>query len=79
MGGRFRSCLTREEDYVPGCYRYIELNPLRAGMVEHPAEYRWSSYRANAQGEAEKLLKQHPIYLALGLTACKRLTQLRDF
>jgi putative transposase len=37
--GRFRSCLTREESYVLGCYRYIELNPVRAGMVEHPGDY----------------------------------------
>jgi putative transposase len=48
--GRFRSCLTQEEDYVVGCYRYIELNPVRATMVKHPAEYPWSSYRANALG-----------------------------
>jgi len=50
--GRFRSCLTQEEAYVLACQRYIELNPVRAGMVEHPADYCWSSYRANAQGEA---------------------------
>jgi putative transposase len=42
----------QEEAYVLACYRYIEMNPVRAGMVEHPAEYRWSSYRANAQGGA---------------------------
>jgi putative transposase len=47
--GCFRSCLTKEGDYVLGCYRYIELNPVRANMVNHPAEYRWSCYRANAQ------------------------------
>jgi len=46
--GRFRSCLTQEEGYALGCYRYIELNPVRANRVEHPAEYPWSSYRANA-------------------------------
>lgn len=41
--GRFRSCLTQSEDYVLACYRYIELNPVRAGMVRHPGDYRWSS------------------------------------
>jgi len=51
--GRFRSCLVQAEDYLLGCQRYIELNPVRANMVAHPAEYRWSSYRANAQGEAD--------------------------
>ena len=64
--GRFRSCLTQEEDYVLGCYRYIELNPVRANMVEHPAEYLWSSYRANAQGEHSALLTHHPLYTAFG-------------
>ena len=47
-GERFRSCLTQEDSYVLGCYRYIELNPVCAGMVEHPGEYRWSSYLAEA-------------------------------
>ena len=50
--GRFRSCFTQEENYILACYRYIELNPVRASIVEHPAEYRWSSFRANAQREA---------------------------
>ena len=53
--GRFKSCLTREESYVMSCYRYIELNPVRANMVEHPADYEWSSYRRNAQGERSDL------------------------
>lgn len=63
--GRFRSCLTQEESYVLGCYRYIELNPVRAGMVEHPGDYRWSSYGANAQGEANDWLQPHACYQAL--------------
>jgi len=64
--GRFRSCLMQEEAYVLACYRYIEMNPIRAGMVEHPAEYRRSSYRANAQGEFSALRCPHPLYEALG-------------
>jgi putative transposase len=48
------------------CYRYIELTPVRAGMVEHPADYPWSSYRFNGQGMANALLSQHPLYTALG-------------
>jgi putative transposase len=64
--GRFRSCLTQEEDYVLGCYRYIELNPVRANMIGHPAEYPWSSYRANAQSESSTLLTPHRLYTALG-------------
>lgn len=64
--GRFRSCLMQEESYVLACYRYIEMNPVRAEMVEHPAEYRWSSYRVNAQAEQSALIKQHSLYQALG-------------
>ena len=58
--------MTREEEYVLGCYRYIELNPVRANMVWHPAEYAWSSYRFNAQGEHSIPLVEHPVYTALG-------------
>ncbi len=64
--GRFRSCLTQQESYLLACQRYIELNPVRAGMVEHPGEYRWSSYRANAQGEDNPFIQPHELFLALG-------------
>ena len=60
--GRFRSCLTQEDDYLLACQRYIELNPIRAEMVKHPAEYRWSSYRANAQGDNDPLIVPHSLY-----------------
>ncbi len=64
--GRFRSCLTQEKEYVLDCYRYIELNPVRASMVKDPAEYTWSSYRANALGEDNALLTPHFLYNGLG-------------
>lgn len=76
--GRFRSCLTQEEDYLLACQRYIELNPVRANMVEHPAEYRWSSYRANAQEEVNPLVTTHPLYLALGQEAASRAAAYRE-
>lgn len=76
--GRFRSCLTQEESYVLGCYRYIELNPVRAGMVEHPGEYQWSSYRANAQGEASSVLRPHESYRRLGTDEQARHTAYRE-
>lgn len=76
--GRFRSCLTQEESYLLACQRYIELNPVRAGMVEHPADYPWSSYRANAQGEEDALVTPHEIYLGLGATEASRLTAYRE-
>ena len=64
--GRFRSCLTQTEDYVLACYRYIELNPVRAGMVTRPQDYRWSSYHANALGKARRFIVPHEQYLRLG-------------
>jgi putative transposase len=64
--GRFRSCLTLSDSYALACYRYIELNPVRANMVELPIDYRWSSYSANAEGQANSLVTPHSVYLALG-------------
>lgn len=66
--GRFRSCLTQSEDYVLACYRYIELNPVRAGMVMKPQDYRWSSYHANGLGKASALITPHDEYRRLGKT-----------
>ena len=71
--GRFRSCLIESETYVLACHRYIELNPVRAQMVEHPAMYVWSSYRANGQGEPSSLLTPHPLYQELGRDEASRL------
>ena len=63
--GRFRSCLVSTDDYFLACQRYIELNPVRAGMVASPGEHRWSSYPANAQGRIDPLVTPHPLYLGL--------------
>lgn len=76
--GRFRSCMTQEADYVLGCYRYIELNPVRAGMIDHPAGYRWSSYRTNAQGEPSLLLQPHAVYCALSFDEHARAAAYRE-
>lgn len=76
--GRYRSCLTQAEDYLLACQRYIELNPVRACMVAHPGEYRWSSYRANAQGEFDALIQPHEVYRALGMDDASRQTAYRE-
>lgn len=57
--GRYKSSLVQAETYLLFCHRYVELNPVRAGMVADPARYRWSSYRANALGEADTLVTPH--------------------
>jgi REP-associated tyrosine transposase len=58
--------------HVLACMRYIEMNPVRAGLVRHPAHYRWSSYLANALGEADALVTPHALYCALGRSADER-------
>ena len=63
---RYKSSLIQAETYLLACQRYIELNPVRAAMVEDPAHYRWSSYRANALGQADARLTPHAIYRELG-------------
>lgn len=76
--GRYKSCPTQAETYLLACQRYIELNPVRANMVEHPADYRWSSYRANAQGEPSDLISQHEVYARLGLNDADRFSAYRE-
>jgi len=76
--GRFKSCIVDSDAYVLACYRYIELNPVRAGMVNAPELHRWSSYRANAEGHANGLVTPHPIYQALGPTVERRRAGYRE-
>ena len=66
--GRHKGCIIESEAYFLICMRYIEMNPVRAGMVEHPAQYRWSSYAANARGVDNAVIQAHEQYLALGHT-----------
>jgi putative transposase len=66
--GRYKATLIDSEAYLLTCMRYIELNPVRAGMVAHPSDYPWSSYRCNALGQPDELVKPHPEYLRLGKT-----------
>jgi putative transposase len=76
--GRYKSCLVDSSAYVLACYRYIELNPVRAGMVPAPAEYRWSSYSGNAGLRPDALLFPHAEYNALTLNAGRRYQSYRD-
>jgi len=64
--GRYRACLVDHEHYLLTCYRYIELNPVRAGMVKQAAAYPWSSHRHTAWGHFDPLVSPHGFYLALG-------------
>lgn len=76
--GRYRSCLVGAEDYLFEVYRYIELNPVRVGMVNDPSEYNWSSYRINALGVDSQLCTPHEQYLLLGNTKQERQASYRQ-
>lgn len=70
--GRFKASPVHAESYLLKCMRYIELNPVRAGMVKKPGDYRWSSFRRNGLGQADSLIKEHSIYTALGRESAER-------
>jgi putative transposase len=64
--GRYKAGLVEDDIYLLRCHRYIELNPVRAAMVSHPADHPWSSFACNAIGKPDVLVQPHPTYLALG-------------
>lgn len=64
--GRFRACLVEAENYLFTLYFYIELNPVRAGMVKHPSQYKWSSYAINTGAVSSSLCTPHPLFYQLG-------------
>lgn len=70
--GRYRASLVEADAYLLACYRYIELNPVRAGMVPEPAAYPWSSYRWHALGHPDPVVTDHALYLALARTPQER-------
>lgn len=67
--GRHKASLVNADEYLLKCYRYIEMNPVAAGMVTTPEQYRWSSYGWHAWGKANPLISDHALYDVLGTTA----------
>jgi putative transposase len=70
--GRYRSCPVPTERYLMTCQRYVELNPVRAFMVEQPGEYAWSSHLANAGAREDSLVQPHYLYMSLGSNPAAR-------
>jgi len=64
---RYKASLVDAEHYLLACYKYIELNPVRAKMVEHPADHPWSSYAVNSGIKTRQQLKMHDVYKCLGV------------
>jgi putative transposase len=75
--GRFKGSMIESEQYLLCCYRYIELNPVRANMVKKPEEWKWSSYACNAYGENNPLIRPHEVYLAIDKDEEKRVEYYR--
>ncbi len=70
--GRFKSSLVDSDHYLFALYKYIEMNPIKANMVTHIADYPWSSYQHNALGQTDKLITEHKQYQALAKTPTLR-------
>ena len=77
--GRFRSCVVDSREYVLACYRYIELNPVRAKILDSPLSYPWSSYGANTGALKDPSLTEHVEYSALGWNSEARQSAYRAF
>ena len=78
-GGRHKGNIIESESYFLTCMKYIELNPVRAGMVAHPANYPWSSYSYNGLGVSNVILTPHNEYLVLAKKSSERLKLYNDF
>jgi len=77
--GRYRASLVEAERYLLTCYRYIELNPVRArDMADTPEDYPWSSVHANALGHSDACVTSHALYESLGQTPEKRQAAYRE-
>lgn len=77
--GRYKASLVESSAYLLSCYRYIEQNPVRAMyMVQHPGDYEWSSFQANAHGKGDAWLTPHPEYQALGKSRLERQQNYRE-
>jgi putative transposase len=70
--GRYKSCLVDSETYVLRCYRYIDLNPVRARLIDDAMQFQWSSAAAHGGYRTNPLLTPHATYIALGTHATER-------
>lgn len=77
-GGRYKASIVESDGYLMTCYRYIEMNPVRAGLARHASDYRWSSHGYNALGEDNGLIVEHALYRALGASFEERRSAYRE-
>lgn len=81
LEGRFKSPIVSDDEYLLTVMRYIEQNPVRAGIVGHPGDYAYSSFRGNTSAEKDSLLdkEDNPVYAGFGKTAEERAERYREF
>lgn len=77
--GRYKSSPIQTEGYLLACLRYVELNPVRAGMVDKPGDYPWSSYQPRISGKSSERLDDHPCYTALARSPDTRAIRYDEF
>src|SRR3972149_3872162 len=76
---RYKSIIISKDDYLLACGSYVELNPVRAGIVKDPRDYKWSSYNAYAYGKGDSLVDEHLIYKDLSKDETQRRKKYREF
>lgn len=76
---RYKSALVERDNYLLECRRYIERNPLRAGLVKDPMEYPWSSYKIYGYGKRDELTDRHDLYEAMGKGPSQRQRAYREY
>ena len=77
--GRYKSLIISKDEYLIACAKYIELNPLKAKIVNNPKEYKYSSYSAYAYGKEDEIVEYDPIYLDWGKTDKERQLYYRKY
>lgn len=76
---RYKSIIISKDDYLLACGSYVELNPVRAKIVDDPMKYPWSSYRVYAHGKKNVIVDEHPVYIELSEDAGERRKKYREF
>jgi putative transposase len=70
--GRFRTAVITDERYWLTCMRYVEMNPVRAGLAGSAESYQWCSYRTHALGVTDAVVTPHAVYDCLAGTPDRR-------
>ena len=76
---RYKSIIISKDDYLLACGSYVELNPVRAGIVEDPKDYKWSSYNVYAYGKKDFIADEHSMYKGLSRNEAERRKKYREF